>query len=70
MFWKIVFLLAIVFVLTYDPNSRTLEKFVGQPMAAPSTEKSCEHAHYEAVQFAQTPYECPPSGKTKMGVVM
>jgi hypothetical protein len=70
MFWKIVFLLAIVFVLTYDPSSRTLEKFVGQPTAAPSTDKSCEHAHYEAVQFAQTPYECPPSGKTKMGAVM
>ena len=70
MFWKIVFLLSIVFVLTYDPTSRTLEKFVGQPMAAPSTDKTCEHAHYEAVQFAQTPYECPPSGKTKMGVVM
>ena len=54
MFWKIVFLLAIVFVLTYDPKSRTLEKFVGQP--TPPTDKSCEHAHYEAVQFAQAPY--------------
>jgi len=70
MFWKIVFLLAIVFVLMYDPSSRTLEQFVGEPMAAPSTDKSCEHAHYEAVQFAQTPYQCPPSGKTKMGAVM
>ena len=66
MFWKIVFLLTIVFVLTYDPNSRTLEKFVGQPMAAPSTEKSCEHAHYEAVQFAQSPYQCPTPGNTVM----
>jgi hypothetical protein len=67
MFWKIVFLLAIVFVLTYDPKSRTLEKIVGQPTA--STDKSCEHAHYEAVQFAQTPYDCPSQGKTKMGVI-
>jgi hypothetical protein len=40
MFWKIVFLLAIVFVLTYDPKSRTLEKFVGQP--TPPTDKSKE----------------------------
>ena len=31
MYWEIIFLLAIVFVLTYDPKSRTLEKFVGQP---------------------------------------
>jgi hypothetical protein len=67
MFWRIVFLLAIVFVLTYDPKSRTLEKFVGQP--TPSTQKSCENAHYEAVQFAQTPYECPPPGRTNMGVL-
>jgi hypothetical protein len=67
MIWKIVFLLAIVFVLTYDPKSRTLEKFVGQP--TPSTQKSCENAHYEAVQFAQTPYECPPPGRAKMGVI-
>jgi len=31
MFWKIVFLLAIVFVLTYDPKSRTLEKLLVSP---------------------------------------
>jgi len=68
MLWKIFFLLSIVFVLTYDPKSRTLETFVGQPKT-PSTNKSCENAHYEAVQFAQTPYECPTPGKTKMGVL-
>ena len=67
MIWKVVFLLAIVFVLTYDPKSRTLEKFVGQP--TPPTQKSCENTHYEAVQFAQTPYECSPQGRTKMGVI-
>jgi hypothetical protein len=68
MLWKIFFLLSIVFVLTYDPKSRTLETFVGQPKT-PSTNKSCENAHYEAVQFAQTPYECPTPGKTRMGVI-
>jgi hypothetical protein len=65
--WNIVFLLAIVFVLTYDPKSRTLEKFVGQP--TPPTQRSCEPTHYEAVQFAQSPYECPPPGRTRMGVL-
>jgi len=65
--WNIVFLLAIVFVLMYDPKSRTLEKFVGQP--TPPTQRSCEPTHYEAVQFAQSPYECPPSGRTHMGVI-
>ena len=59
-------LLAIVFVLTYDPKSRTLEKYVAHP-TAPTTEKTCENAHYEAVQFAQTPYECPASGKNSNG---
>ena len=68
MIWKVVFLLAIVFVLTYDPKSRTLEKFVGQP--TPPTDKSCEPAHYEAVQFAQSPYECTPAGRTRMGALM
>ena len=65
--WNVVFLLAIVFVLTYDPKSRTLEKLVGQP--TPSTQKSCEPTHYEAVQFAHSPYECPPPGRVHMGVL-
>jgi hypothetical protein len=65
--WNIVFLLAIVFVLTYDPKSRTLEKIVGQPTLP--TQRSCEPTHYEAVQFAQSPYECPPPGRTNMGVL-
>jgi len=66
--WDVVFLLAIVFVLTYDPKSRTLEKFVAQPVQQ-TTEKSCQPTHYEAVQFAQAPYECPPAGRTRMGVL-
>ena len=65
--WKLVFFLAIVFVLTYDPTSRTLEKFVGQP--TPPTQKSCENTHYQAVQFAQSPYECPTPGKAHMGAI-
>lgn len=28
MLWKYLFLLGFVFVLTYDPKSRTLEKFI------------------------------------------
>lgn len=66
MFWTIIVLLAIVFVLTYDPKSRRLEKFITQEIP---TQKTCEPAHYEAIQFAQSPYECPKSGRTKMGVI-
>jgi hypothetical protein len=54
--------------LTYDPKSRTLEKFVGQPVAP--TQKSCEDTHYQSVQFAKSPYECPIPGKTQMGVIV
>jgi hypothetical protein len=64
MFWTVLFLLAIVFVLTYDPKSRTLEKFVVQN--TPTIQKSCESAHYQAIQFGESPYECPVPGKTKM----
>lgn len=67
MFWKIIFLVSIVFVLTYDPKSRTLETFVGQPTQ--STEKSCQPTHYQAVQFATSPYQCPKEGTTSMGVI-
>lgn len=67
MFWKIVFLLSIVFVLTYDPKSRTIEKFVGQP--SPPTEKSCQPTHYQAVQFATSPYQCPSGDNVSMGVI-
>jgi hypothetical protein len=66
--WNTIFLIAIVFVLTYDPKSRTLEKYVGVP--TPPTHKSCEPTHYEAVQFGQSPYECPPPGRARMGVIM
>jgi hypothetical protein len=65
--WKLIFLIAIVFVLTYDTKSKTLEKFVGQPTGP--TQKSCEDTHYQSVQFAQSPYECPTPGNTRMGVI-
>lgn len=31
MFWNNIFLAAVVFVLTYDPKSKMIEKFMGQP---------------------------------------
>jgi hypothetical protein len=65
---NVLFLIAIVFVLMYDPKSRALEKFVGEP--SPSTDKCCQPTHYEAVQFAHSPYDCPTCpGTTKMGVI-
>jgi hypothetical protein len=55
MFWQILFAFAVIFVLTYDPKSRTLERFMVQPGT-----KTCEPAHFEAVQFGKASYVCPP----------
>ncbi len=67
MLWKLVFALAIIFVLTYDPNSRTLERFMVQPTATPGRE--CQPAHFEAVQFGKTSFACPPSANQSTGVI-
>ena len=47
MFWKLVIMMAIVFVLTYDPKSKTLEKYVEVPHKPQE-----KHAHFQSVQFA------------------
>jgi len=70
MLWTVIALLAIVFVLTYDPKSRTLEKFVDAKQAPTKTGKDCEDAHYNAVQFGQAAYECAPSNRVKMGAIV
>lgn len=72
MFWTIIALLAFVFVLTYDPKSRTLEKIVDPKVVTtdPKTGKHCEDAHYDAVQFGKAAYECPIPGRTRMGAII
>ena len=72
MLWTVIALLAIVFVLTYDPKSRTLEKFVDAKQAPTTvdTGKHCEDAHYNAVQFGQAAYECSPSNRVQMGAII
>jgi hypothetical protein len=65
--WKVLFLLAIVFVLSYDPSTKTIERFVGQP--TPPTDKSCQPAHFQAVQFATSPYQCPKETNVMMGAI-
>jgi len=72
--WTIVALIAVVFVLTYDPKSRMLEHFMGQPTppSKQSTEavqgKNCKHQHAEAIQLG-TDYACPKDTKTNMGAI-
>jgi hypothetical protein len=69
MFITALVILAILFVLTYDPKSRTLENVIESPsqkkeccndtvyMANNSTQ--CENVHYQGVQFGNEQYGCP-----------
>lgn len=73
--WTLVAFVAIVFVLTYDPQSRTLEKFMGQPVPpskqqkADDESKNCKHAHLQGIQFGQD-YACPKDMKNRMGAII
>ena len=72
-FWTSIILLAIVFVLTYDPKSRTLERFVNGPSAAAgaagSRDPQCKHAHLQAVQFGQE-YQCAKNPRANAGALI
>jgi len=68
-FWKIVMMLGIIFVLTYDTKSGTLERFVEQPVAQHPPGKECDSGRFQSVQFAQ-PQPCEkPGSKTNMGAI-
>lgn len=62
--WLIIFLLAFVFVITYDPKSGTLNKYIEQPNA------SCKDGHYQEIQFAQKGYACPSKENVSMGAIL
>jgi len=64
--------LAVIFVLSYDTKSGTIERFMGVPAgqqpAAPCCNNNtymannptqCQNAHYEGQQFASSDYGCP-----------
>jgi len=84
MFWNNIFLLAVVFVLTYDPNSRMIEKFIGQPTTPVGGSqrhqqqqqqqrgvgREYETGHYNALQFGQEPYDSRPSNRVQMGAIL
>tara|TARA_B110000305_G_scaffold229046_1_gene279562 strand:- start:3550 stop:3759 length:210 start_codon:yes stop_codon:yes gene_type:complete len=64
--WLIVFLLAAVFVLTYNPKSRTLEKIIEvQPK-----QEQCEAERYQRLQFIGGEDACTQKGKTNMGAII
>lgn len=65
MFWKIVIMLAIVFVLTYDPKSKTLEKYVEVPQTPQE-----KHAHFQSVQFAVPQPNEDLGYKSRLGTIV
>lgn len=62
--WFLLFLLAFIFIITYDPKSKTLEKYI------PREPAPCKDGHYNEIQFAQHGYECPSKDKCKMGAII
>jgi hypothetical protein len=69
MFITALVIMAILFVLTYDPKSRTLESIIdSDTQSKPCCEKNdymannptqCESVHYQGVQFGNEKYGCP-----------
>lgn len=55
-------LLAFVFLITYDPRSKTLEKFINPDY--------CEPAHYQNVQFATDEFACPREPPQYLGAII
>jgi len=59
-----LFLLAFVFMITYDPKSGTLNQYI------PTQNAPCKDGHYNESQFAQHGYECPRNDKVAMGAIV
>jgi len=66
---RFLVILAIIFVLTYDPRSKTLDKFINEPnkngQCCSSTDYranhpvQCEPTYFQGVQFGNTELGCP-----------
>lgn len=77
--WQLAIIVAIIFIVTYDPKSGTLEKLISPVKEEDCADLEymarhpdhCEDAHYDSVQFG-TPIETPKRivPKTEMGVII
>ncbi|AUT19037.1 hypothetical protein DSLPV1_066 [Dishui lake phycodnavirus 1] len=75
--YVVAIILAVLFVITYDPKSRTLEKYIMGPLSpvnaqtakgpAPSNIQ-CKHPHFQARNFGEPVYDCPKSN-SKLGAI-
>ena len=62
--WGLLFLLFFVFMITYDPKSGTLNKYI------PIQNAECKDGHYQEIQFGKMGYPCPTEKKTHMGAII
>lgn len=73
-----VVLVVFVFLLTYDPKSRKLEKYISAPapdvtpQVVPDPESTCSEDRYYKLQFAKNPRTTKCTGKPVeyMGAIM
>ena len=68
--WGLLFLLFFVFMITYDPKSGTLNKYIPNSPEEKKENAPCKHGHFNEIQFAQQGYECPSNDKTNMGAII
>ena len=75
--YVVAIILAILLVITYDPKSRTLEKYLMGPSASVDAHQArgpapidahCKHPHFQARNFGEPVYDCPKSN-SKMGAI-
>ena len=71
--------ITIVFMLTYDPKSGTLDKYLAKPeqkdrcqddVYRGNNPAQCQASHYDAVQFAKATYNAPSQNGTSMGAII
>lgn len=75
--YTVAIILAILFVITYDPKSRTLEKYIMGPLSPVNAQQAgsptpsdvqCKHPHFQARNFGEPVYDCPKSN-SRMGAI-
>ena len=80
-FHYILAILALLFVISYDPKSGTLERFMNPAKKAAGccndvnymadNKKQCDNAHFQGVTFANEDYGCPvKTPDVNMGAVI
>ena len=63
MVWQLIFLVAFIFVITYDPKSGTLDHLVGKKPEKPPQNAECKEGHYQEIQLEKWVTRVQPKRK-------